>query len=49
MADIDDEKAAQQVGPDRPARSDDAVHDDDQSADEKNRPKGQPDPSASSR
>lgn len=46
MPDIDDEKATQQIGPDRPSRSEDAAHDDERSADEQHRPKGKHDPSA---
>jgi hypothetical protein len=46
MPDVDDEKGDQQVGPDRPARSEDAQHDDERSEFEQNRPKGQHDPSA---
>ena len=46
MADTDDEKAPQQVGPDRPPRDPEAAHPDDRSAEEADRPKGKHDPSA---
>lgn len=46
MADADDEKAAQQVGPDRPPRDPEAAHPDRRSAEEQDRPKGRHDPSS---
>jgi hypothetical protein len=46
MPDADDEKADQQVGPDRPARSEDARHPDERSEFEEDRPKGRHDPSS---
>jgi hypothetical protein len=46
MVDPDDERAAQQVGPDRPRREEEAAHRDRRSAEEVGRPKGKHDPSA---
>lgn len=46
MPDADDEKAPQQVGPDRPARDPEAAHPDARSAEEEGRPKGRHDPTA---
>jgi hypothetical protein len=46
MADPDDEKAPQQVGPDRPPRDESARHPDERSAEEAGRPKGKHDPTA---
>jgi hypothetical protein len=46
MADLDDEKAAQQVAPDRPPRDEDAAHADKRSEAEDGRPKGRHDPTS---
>ncbi len=46
MADADDEKAAQHVGPDRPPRDAESAHPDERSAEEVDRPKGKHDPTA---
>jgi hypothetical protein len=46
MPDADDEKAPQQVGPDRPPRDPGATHPDERSDEEEGRPKGKHDPTA---